>query len=234
MKRGTILDWPDEERPREKLISRGAEALGPAELLAILVRTGSGGGLTAVDLARELWLRAGESWEGLIRMSGAEITAVKGLGPAKAAAICASLEIARRASASPLKEGARVGCGRDVFNHFRGRLAHLAKENFYCLLLDAKNRVLREERVSEGSLTETIAHPREAYRAAVREAAAGVVFVHNHPGASPNPSEEDERLTERLAEAGRVLGIRFLDHVIIAGADYFSFAERRPKMGKSE
>jgi DNA repair protein RadC len=220
----TILTWPDEERPREKLLSQGAGALCPAELLAILLRTGSGGGRTAVDVARDLWRAGGESWEGLLRLPTADIAAVKGMGQAKAAAILASLEISKRVGALPLRNGRPVADGGDVYRHFAGKLCRLEKETFHCLLMDSKNRVLREERISEGTLSESLVHPREAFRAAVREGAAGVIFVHNHPSGDPAPSREDVELTSRLMEAGKLLGIRFLDHVIVARSGYYSFA----------
>ncbi|TAL15884.1 JAB domain-containing protein [bacterium] len=221
----TILSWPGEERPREKLLAMGPGALCPAELLAILIRTGSGGGRTAVDVGRDLWKLGGESWEGLLKLTAAEIAAVKGMGLAKAASILASLEISRRVGDIPLRNGSAIADGRDVYRHFAGKLSYLEKENFYCLLLDTKNRVLREERISEGTLNESLVHPREAFRAAVREGAAGVVFVHNHPSGDPSPSREDVELTSRLMEAGKLLGIRFLDHVIVARSGYYSFAK---------
>ncbi|PLX43573.1 MAG: hypothetical protein C0609_07980 [Deltaproteobacteria bacterium] len=227
----TIPTWPDEERPREKLLMLGPGVLGPAELLAILIRTGTSGGRTALDVARALWMLGGESWEGLARLGATEIGVVSGMGPAKAATIAAALEIGRRVGASPLAERSPVNDGRSVFEHFRSRLQHLERERFYALLLDSRSRLLREELISEGSLTESLVHPREAFRTAIREGAAAVVFVHNHPSGDPAPGASDIKLTRRLFEAGKLLGIKVVDHVIIARSGFYSFFESVPDDG---
>ena len=223
-----IPSWPAEERPREKLHRNGPSALGPAELLAILIRTGVSGGRTALDLARDLWREGGESWEGLARLGTARIASVPGMGPAKAAAVAAALEVGRRLAASPIAGGRPLTGAEAVHAHFRGRIETFEKELFFALLLDNRNRLIREERVSEGTLTESLVHPREAFRAAVREGAAGVVFVHNHPSGDPAPSADDVALTRRLQEAGKIMGIRMLDHVIVARSGYYSFASILP------
>lgn len=222
-----IRSWPSEERPREKLLTRGAGSLGPAELLAVLLRTGDGrGGASALDLARRLWSDYRESWEELAQASGAEISARPGLGPAKASAVLAALEIGRRLGGKPLASEAAFRESRQVFDHFAPRLSGLKKEVFFCLLLDTRNRYLREERISEGTLTSSLVHPREAFRSAVRESASAVIFAHNHPSGDPSPSREDADLTRRLWEAGKVLGIRVLDHVIVGEARHYSFADQ--------
>lgn len=221
-----IKSWPQEERPREKLFSHGPAALGPSELLAILLRTGDGPrGLTALDLSREIWKDYGGDWERLGQATAAELSSRSGLGVAKAASIQAALEIGRRMSRRPLAPETTFKESRQVFDHFAPRLSGLRREVFYCLLLDTRNRYLREERVSEGSLTASLVHPREAFRAAVREAASAVVFAHNHPSGDPSPSREDADLTRRLWEAGKVLGIRVLDHVIVGASRHYSFAD---------
>lgn len=220
-----IRSWPAEERPREKLLERGARSLGPAELLAILIRTGHGApGQTALDLARSIWGAYG-SWERLSQASAAELAALPGFGPASASAIVAALEIGRRLGGRNLAAEAPFRESRQVHDHFAPRFAGLKKEVFYCLLLDTKNRYLREERVSEGSLTASLVHPREAFRAAVRESASAVIFAHNHPSGDPSPSREDADLTRRLWEAGKILGIRVLDHVIVGEAHHYSFSD---------
>jgi DNA repair protein RadC len=221
-----IKSWPQEERPREKLALLGPGALGPAELLAILVRTGTGPrGLTALDLSREVWKAYGQDWERLGQATPAELATHTGLGPAKAASILAAFEIGRRFSGKPMEAVSAFRESRQVFDHFAARFSGLRREVFYCLLLDTRNRYLREERISEGSLTASLVHPREAFRAAVREAASAVIFAHNHPSGDPAPSREDADLTRRLWEAGRVLGIRVLDHVIVGAAHHYSFAD---------
>ncbi len=219
-----IKTWPAEERPREKLLTRGPEALTPAELLAVLLRTGERGS-SALDLARSLWSAYGGSWERLAQAGVAELARPPGMGVAKAAAVAAALEIGRRMSGHPLGISEPFRSSSQVFHHFAPRLCGLKKERFYCLLLDARNRVLRDELVSEGSLTQSLVHPREAFRPAVREAASAVIFVHNHPSGDPAPSADDRELTRRLCEAGRILGIRVLDHVVVGGGCYYSFAD---------
>ncbi len=221
-----IRSWPEEERPREKLAAFGPGALTPSELLAILIRTGDPrGSLTAVDLARELWGRCGGRWSELRQHTAAELAALPGMGPAKAAAVAAALEIGRRLDACPLEESAPFRTSRQVYEHYAARLADARKEQFFCLLLDARNRLLREDRVSEGTLTASLVHPREAFRSAVREAASAVIFAHNHPSGDPSPSRDDVDLTQRLGDAGRVLGIRVLDHVIVGRGQHYSFAD---------
>lgn len=221
-----IRSWPEEERPREKLLARGAGSLGSAELLAILIRTGAGrGGETALDVARRLWAEYRESWDQLAQASGAEMSSRPGIGPAKAATVLAALEIGRRMGGRPLTPEVSFRESRQVFDHFASRFSGLKKEVFYCLLLDTRNRYLREERISEGTLTSSLVHPREAFRAAVRESASAMIFAHNHPSGDPSPSREDADLTRRLWEAGKVLGIRVLDHVIVGEARHYSFAD---------
>lgn len=224
--RNGIKAWPAGERPREKLAARGPGALTPAELLAILLRTGDGTRKqTALDLARRLWAEYGESWEALAQASAAELARCPGLGPAKAATVAAALELGRRLGSRPLTPAEPFRSSQEVFAHYGPRLADAKRENFFCLLLDARNRWLREDRVSEGSLTSSLVHPREAFRTAVREAASAVIFAHNHPSGDPSPSREDVDLTRRLWEAGNVLGIRVLDHVIVGRDRYYSFAD---------
>ncbi len=224
--RSGIKSWPREERPREKLLARGAAEMSPAELLAILLRTGDGAARrSALDLARDLWAAFGEDWDALGQATVSELSRIRGLGVAKAASVAAALEVGRRMGSRPLAPQVPFRTSRQVHDHYAPRLAGVKRERFYCLLLDSRNRYLRDERVSEGSLTASLVHPREAFRAAVREAASAVVFAHNHPSGDPSPSGEDRELTRRLCDAGRVLGIRVLDHVIVGRDTYYSFAD---------
>jgi len=220
-----IKSWPRDERPREKLADRGPSALTSGELLAILLRTGNGPGLTALDMGRKIWSVYHESWQELSSATVGELAKLPGVGQAKAATIVASMEMGRRLSLNNLNPSAPFCASRQVFEHYAGRFAGLKKELFYCLMLDVKNRYIREERISEGSLTSSLVHPREAFRAAVRESAAGVIFAHNHPSGDPTPSREDMDLTRRLWEAGNILGIRVLDHIVVGANNYFSFAD---------
>jgi DNA repair protein RadC len=154
-----------------------------------------------------------------------ELCAIPGVGPAKAAQLKAAIELGKRAIAVPLSSGTRLSSSRDLFRHFHPLLRDMKHELFKVVLLDAKNTILNELTVSEGSLTLSIVHPREVFAPAVRESAAAVIVLHNHPSGDPTPSLEDRQLTERLVEAGRLLGIRVLDHVIVGENRYVSFAD---------
>ncbi|UVT17774.1 MAG: DNA repair protein RadC [Nitrospira sp.] len=218
-----IAFWPKTERPRERLLAKGSEALSDAHLLAILLRTGRRDS-SAVQVAIELLDRMG-GLGGLAVCGVEELCAVPGVGPAKAAQLRAALELGRRSLAVPLSTGTRISSSADLFKHFHPALRDLKHEIFKVVLLDAKNTVVKETTVSEGSLTLSIVHPREVFALAVRESAAAVIFLHNHPSGDPTPSQEDRRLTERLAAAGHLLGIRVLDHVIVGDGRYVSFAD---------
>ncbi len=221
-----IKDWPEDERPREKLLQRGAAALSPAELLALLLRTGDATNrLSAVDLARQLLQRFGSLQE-LGRATTRELCSQPGIGPAKAAEIQALFELARIYTAQRLAPGARYTSSQEVFEHFHPRLRDHKKELFLALLLDSKNCLLREVQISEGSLNSSIVHPREVFTPVVRESAAAVLFVHNHPSGDPTPSRADRDITHRLRHAGELMGVRVLDHVIIGDGRYVSLADR--------
>lgn len=155
-----------------------------------------------------------------------ELCAVPGIGEAKATQLKAALELGRRALALPLNTGTKIASSRDLYEHFHPTLRDLRHEIFTVVLLDAKHAILRETTISKGSLTVSIVHPREVFSLAVKEAAAAVIFVHNHPSGDPTPSHEDRVLTARLVEAGELLGIRVLDHVIVGDGRYVSFADQ--------
>ena len=212
-----------EEGPRERLRARGAEALSAAELIALLLRTGARG-RDAVDVARTLLARCG----GLDRLECAppcELATVPGVGAAKAASLAAAFELGRRCATSHLPEGAALRSPEDVFRRFALRLRRLAQERFLVVLLDGRHRVVGEEVISQGTLTASLVHPREVFRPALRASAAALILVHNHPSGDPTPSAEDRAVTSRLAEAGEILGIRVLDHVVVAERGYVSLRE---------
>lgn len=223
----TIKDWPAQDRPREKLLDKGADFLTDTELLAIILRTGNGStGESALDHARALLGRFG----GLRAIDDAplaELRTVKGIGPAKIAQIKACLEIGRRMGNQKWEAGQPLRSSEDVFRHFHDRLANEKHELFYVVLLTNKNRKIREVRISEGSLTASLVHPREVYNPVIRESAAAVIFVHNHPSGDPAPSQEDIEITRRLKEVGEVVGVRVLDHVVIGRDRYYSFSDQR-------
>jgi DNA repair protein RadC len=224
-RRKSVKEWPEDERPRERLLKFGAGALSDAQLLAIIIRNGRDG-RSAVDLGMELLDRFG-SLEGIAQAGINEICGkdgVKGIGAAKAAELKAAIELGRRYQ-KPTLAGASFCSSQDVAAYYRPRMKDAKKELFRCVLLDTKNRLIREETVSIGSLTASLVHPRETFKAAIRESATAVIFVHNHPSGDTKPSQEDILLTRRLIQAGEVLGIRVLDHIIIGDGCHFSFRD---------
>lgn len=221
--KNAVKDWPAGERPRERLMTHGASVLSEAQLLAIMIRNGRSG-KSAVDLGRELLDTFG-SLAGVEAASIKEICRVKGIGPAKAVQIKAAIELGRRYQ-KPSLAGASFCSSLDVVDYYRPRMKDLKQEMFRCALLDTKNRIIREEVVSIGSLSASLVHPRETFKAAIRESAAAVIFTHNHPSGDVRPSQEDILLTKRLVQAGEVIGIRVLDHIIIADGGHFSFKDQ--------
>jgi DNA repair protein RadC len=218
-----IKEWPEEDRPREKLLGRGVEALTDAELLAILLRTGNAGA-SALDHARLLLSQFG-GIKGIDSAPAKELCAIKGIGPAKSAQLKAGLEIGRRLGREKWEAGQALRSSEDVFRHF-AELEKEKREIFYVVLLNNKNRKIREVKISEGSLTASLVHPREVYNPVIRESAAAVIFVHNHPSGDPAPSPEDIEITRRLKQVGEVMGVRVLDHVVIGRDRYYSFSDR--------
>ena len=219
-----ISHWPETERPRERLLTEGPQALTNAQLLAILLRVGRQGS-SAVQVGMDILDRLGDI-AGLAQCGIEELCAIPGVGEAKAAQLKAALELGKRALAAPLTKGAKVTSSRDLFTHYHPTLRDLRHEIFKVVLLDAKHAIMRDATVSEGSLTLSIVHPREVFTLAVRESAAAVIFLHNHPSGDPTPSQEDRILTARLVSAGEVLGIRVLDHLVVGDGRYVSFADQ--------
>lgn len=219
-----IAAWPRSEQPRERLLDEGASVLSDAQLLAIVLRVGRHDS-SAVHVAMDLLQRLG-GLRGLSNRGVDELCGIAGIGPAKAAQILAAIELGKRVLSAPLSTGTRIHKSEDVFHHYFPILRDLRREVFKALLLDAKHSVIKDVTVSEGSLTLSIVHPREVFNLAVRESAAAVIFLHNHPSGDPEPSLEDRSLTARLVAAGQILGIRVLDHIVIGDNVYVSFADR--------
>jgi len=219
-----IPEWPEEERPRERLYRYGPESLSDAQLLAILLRTGDTR-RSAVGVAMELVSRFRDLRE-LGRAGVNEISQVPGIGKAKAAQVVAAMELGKRVQAFPLKTGDLIRGSRDVFESCHPYMRDLRKEVFRVVLLNGKNRVIRTVTISEGSLTSCPVHPREVFVPAVRESSAAILLVHNHPSGDPSPSREDIEISRRLLEAGEMLGIPVLDHVVMGDGKYFSFVDQ--------
>ena len=220
-----IRQWPEDERPRERLLKKGSESLTDAQLLAILLRTGKVK-TSALTIAVELLKRAG-SLRALGQLSAEELQTVGGIGPAKAAQVKAALELGKRIVAKPLAARLKVFSSKDIYVHYHPSLSELKKEVFLAVLLDGKNRVIREVLISQGSLTVNIVHPREVFNPAIRDSAAAIVVVHNHPSGDPYPSPEDIDLTKRLVATGEILGIKVLDHVVVGDGSYYSFSDQQ-------
>lgn len=219
-----LKDLPPEERPQEKLLRRGAGELSVRELLALVLRTGMGR-RPALILADQLLLRTG----GLRRLAAAtpeDLCQIPGIGLAKATQVLAGMELGRRLLALGPEERRPLRSPGDAATLMMPEMRFLAKEHFRVLLLDAKNRVFGSELVSIGTLNTSLVHPRELFRRAIQASAAAVILVHNHPSGDPTPSAEDLQLTRRLVEAGRLLGIEILDHLIIGDNRYVSLKER--------
>jgi DNA repair protein RadC len=217
-------DGNNSERPRERLARTGAASLTDRELLALLLGTGHRLAGNVETLAGTLLTRF-RDFRGVVCAGTAELRAIAGMGSVRAARLLAVGELARRLASETLEPGLAVTCSDVVFGHFAPLLADEKRETFHALLLDSKNRLVTKTRISEGSLGASLVHPREAFRPAVREAAASVLFLHNHPRGDPTPSVEDRRITARLCRAGELLGIPVLDHIVVGRDDYFSFAD---------
>jgi DNA repair protein RadC len=219
-----IKDWPEGDRPREKLLERGPAGLTEAELLAIFLRTGVKG-KSALDLSRELIQRFG-SVSALLSANLAELRKTTGLGPAKAAQLQAVVELARRALGEELKAGINLSSPQAVRDFLRLTLRNPDKEVFLGVFLDAQNRVVAVETLSEGTLTQTSVYPREVVKLALHHNAAATIFAHNHPSGLAEPSRADEVLTQALKQALALVDVKVLDHFIVGANTAMSFAER--------
>ena len=220
-----ITDWPESERPRERLLKLGASALSDAELLAIFLRVGVRGA-SAVDLARTLLGHFG-SLSRLFSASASEFASIPGMGSAKYSQLQAVVELARRALREKMAAGDALSSPRAVRDYLRLTLGSLPHEVFMVLLLDAQNRLIAAEELFRGTLTQTSVHPREVVKLALSHNAAGALLAHNHPSGVAEPSRADEALTQALRQALALVDVKLLDHFIVAGgADPLSFAER--------
>lgn len=218
-----IKEWPEAERPREKLLQQGARSLSDAELLALLIESGTGG-VTAVDLAKRL-LTEYRNLNILASKGVGELVRMKGIGVARGARILAAFEIGRRIQSGRIEKNTKIGSPADIVRYYLPKFGKLRKEVFSVVLLDSGNRIIRDVTITQGTLNASVVHPREVFKAAVDHLAAGVVLLHNHPSGEPLPSEDDKHITSQLVEAGKMMGIPILDHIILADNQYFSFAK---------
>jgi DNA repair protein RadC len=216
-----ISDWPAGERPRERLLAHGPASLSDAELLAVMLRTGLPG-KSAVELGRELLAR----FKGVAGIFGADLSGVKGLGPAKRAQFEAAMELARRSLKDAMHSVSALTSPGAVRDYLRLAIAGREHEVFVCLWLDAQHRVIACEELFRGTLTQTSVYPREIVKAGLKANAAAVIFAHNHPSGAAQPSQADELLTRNLKDALALVDIKVLDHFVVAGPQALSFAER--------
>jgi DNA repair protein RadC len=213
-----ITDWPEGERPRERLLRQGAAALSDAELLAIFLRVGIKG-KSAVDLARELLLRFDGDLGRLAAADPAALAQLPGIGNAKAAQLAASLELARRALTATLVGGSALNSPQAVRDWLRLKIGHLPHEVFHALWLDAQHQLIANEELFRGTLTQTSVYPREVVKRALAHNAAAVILAHNHPSGSSIPSAADLALTESLKQALAMVDVKLLDHFIVTAAE---------------
>ncbi len=219
-----IKSLPRYQRPREKLMYYGADALSDTELLSLMIRTGSTS-KSAIELAEEVLAYADSEAGGLRCVTAEELTNIDGIGASKACSIVAGMELVKRCGSNPVNERIRIKSPADVADHLMESLRYEKKEHFITLLLNAKGEVEAKVPVSVGELSTAVVHPREVFKPAIRRSAASIIAVHNHPSGDPTASAEDINTTIRLVEASKIIGINFLDHVIIGDGRYVSMRE---------
>jgi DNA repair protein RadC len=220
----TIKNWSPEDRPREKLLLKGTPVLSDAELIAILL--GSGTTTTsAVELAKRVLQTVGNNLNDLARLSVKDLMRVKGIGEVKAITIIAALELGRRKKEADPEEKARITGSRDAFEILKAHLLDIHHEEFWILLLNRANRVIKKHQISQGGVAGTVADPKIIFKVALAELASGIILAHNHPSGNLTASQADIELTKKLKDAGKLLEIQVLDHLIVAGQKYFSFAD---------
>jgi len=221
----SIKNWAVEDRPREKLANKGRDALSDAELLAIIMGSGNAR-QSAVELARQILSEHDNSLNKLARLSVSELMQYPGIGEAKAIAITAAMEIGRRRKDVLGEEKPMIGTSTDAFNLLHHRFLDLPYESFVVMLLDRANHVLHTHEMSRGGITGTIIDPRLVFKTAFEKGACGFICAHNHPSGNLSPSSSDKLITKQLKEAGEILQIKLLDHLIVCNAGYFSFADQ--------
>ena len=219
-----IKSWSPEDRPREKLILKGKSALSDAELIAILLGSGTRA-LSAVDLAKKVLYPTGNNLHELARLTVKDLTKIPGIGQAKALTIVAALELGRRRKELDGREKTKVTGSKDAYDLIKADLLDISHEEFWILLLNRANRVIKKAQVSQGGVAGTVADPKIIFKLALDELASGIILAHNHPSGNLTASQADLDLTKKLKDAGKLLDIQVLDHLIVAGQKYFSFAD---------
>lgn len=219
----TIKSLKEDDRPREKLILKGSHALSDSELLAILIRNGLKG-YSAIDIARDMLIQY-DGLSNLISYDFSEFKKFKGMGTVKAVTLAAAFEITRRVNLNITKTLKQINSPKDIAKYFIPRFIGIKTEIFIVLLLNSSNHIFREVEISKGILNSSLVHPREVFKIAISESAASIILLHNHPSGNPEPSKQDIQITKQLYDAGKIINIPVLDHIIIAGNKYNSFKE---------
>ena len=219
-----IVSWAEEDRPREKLLLKGKSALSDAELIAILIGSGTRS-MSAVDVAKIILSDAAHNLNELARFSVKDLQKVKGIGEAKAISIVSALELGRRRRETHFTNKVRITCSTDIYELMKPELLDLPKEEFWVVLLNRANRVLSKQQVSIGGVSGTVADPKIIFKAALDRYASSIILVHNHPSGNMKPSQADISLTNKMKEAGKLLEIPVLDHIIFSDQGYLSFAD---------
>lgn len=218
-----IRSWAEEDRPREKLLLKGASALSDAELIAILIGSGVPGE-SAVDVAKAILKSVDNNLNELGKLSVRDLKKFKGIGEAKAISIVAALELAKRRRVAEVKEKEKIAGSKDVYEYFH-HLADLRSEEFWVMYLNRANKIISAQKISQGGITGTVADTRLILKSALDHFACSIILCHNHPSGNLMPSNEDKALTQKIKQAGQLLDISTLDHVIVSDAGYFSFAD---------
>jgi DNA repair protein RadC len=218
-----IRSWAEEDRPREKLLLKSGAALSDAELIAILIGSGTPGE-SAVDVAKAILKSASNNLNELGKLSVKDLMKFKGIGEAKAITIVAALELSKRRRVAEVKEKEKISGSKDVFEYFH-HLADLRNEEFWIMYLNRANKIISAQKISQGGITGTVADTRIIFKNALDNFACGIILCHNHPSGNLTPSEEDKSLTKKIKQAGQLLDINTLDHLIISDAGYYSFAD---------
>lgn len=219
-----IKHWAAEDRPREKLLLKGKASLTDAELMAILIGTGTAS-FSALDLAKKILQTTSNNLDELARLDITDLIKIKGIGEAKAITIVAALELGRRRKELVLVEKPKITSSKDAFEQISAELMDLPHEEFWIILTNRANRVVKKQQISSGGVAGTVADPKIIFKLALAELASGLILAHNHPSGSLYASQSDITLTKKIKEAGNLLEIQLLDHIIVAGKRYFSFAD---------
>ncbi|MCK5206945.1 MAG: DNA repair protein RadC [Cyclobacteriaceae bacterium] len=219
-----ILSWAEEDRPREKLLLKGKAALSDAELIAILIGSGTRS-ISAVDVAKMILAKADNNLNKLAKFSVRDLRKIKGIGEAKAISIVSALELGRRRKDSDFSEKVKITCSNDIYQIMKPELMDLQKEEFWIILLNRANGLIKKEQISSGGISGTVADPKIIFKAALDQYASSIILVHNHPSGNLKPSKADMELTNKMKTAGKLLEIPVLDHIIFGDEGYLSFAD---------